>query len=207
MGGQTKEVCLSPAAKSCRSFADIKHPEAALSERCCRACYRPLSPRRIRFRHWFILQLIFVAENNAKVFWSAQTGVSLGLWRTMVLNSLFKAFSPADSTVRQLSREGRSHGGGVRRPGAGWAAQQEGVPEGRAASRMGERAQQPPSLQTLSVRVLPQPSPICRPTGTFFFTVGLAGRCGSTFRAALSQREDVQCLLCSHKLWHLVLPP
>lgn len=114
-------------------------------------------------------------------------GVSLGLWHTMSLNSLFKALIPTDSVNTQLSREGRYLGGGVRCPRAGWAEQLEVGPGGRAAAGMSERTQQPLSLQTLCEGPSLQPSPIGCPAGTFFLTVGLAGRCGSTFRAALSQ--------------------
>lgn len=31
----------------------------------------------------------FITENNAKEFWSAQTGVQLALWHTALLNSLY----------------------------------------------------------------------------------------------------------------------
>lgn len=62
----------------------------------------------------------FVTENNAEEFWSAQNGVSLGLWHTMLLNSLFKALRPTDSINTQLSRERRYLGGGVSYPRAGW---------------------------------------------------------------------------------------
>lgn len=114
-------------------------------------------------------------------------GVSPGLWHTMLLNSLFKALFPTGSVDTQLSGEGRYLGGGVRCLRAGWAEQPEVVPGGRAAAGTSERAQQPLSLQTLGEGPSLQRSPIGCPAGTFFLTVGLAGRCGSTFRAALSR--------------------
>lgn len=69
----------------------------------------------------------FVIENNAKEFWSAWTGVSLSLWHTVLLNSLFKASVPTDIIKTRLSRERRYLSGGVRYPRAGGTEQPEEV--------------------------------------------------------------------------------
>lgn len=66
----------------------------------------------------------FVIENNAKEFWSARTGVSLSLWHTVLLNSLFKALIPSDIISTQLSRE-RGYLRGVKCPLAGGTEQLE----------------------------------------------------------------------------------
>lgn len=69
----------------------------------------------------------FVIENNAREFWSARTGVSLSLWQTVLLNSLFKALIPTDIINTQLSRERRYLRGGVKYPRAGGTEQPEEV--------------------------------------------------------------------------------
>lgn len=138
-----------------------------------------------------------VPENNAKeLLWWSRAGVSLGLQHNAGLHSAFKALTPAASITVQLGRERRQPGRGVRRL---WP---EVVGSWHWEPGTDEGTQHPPSLQAHQRRALGQPSPLGCPIRAPSLAVGQAVRCGSTFRAAVSQREKRMC----PELWHSVLP-
>lgn len=122
----------------------------------------------------------FVIENNAKEFWSAWTGVSLSLWHTVLLNSLFKSSIPTD--IINAAEQGEKVPQRSCEVSPSWRDRAAGGSAVTHESRCSSPCPCRPSVWALP-QSLPMPCPIGMPS----LTASLAGRRGSTLRAALSQ--------------------